>query len=1012
MLGSTQLDSYLIFLFNWLIVLVGLTLLGTIVTSASRRWSIASRHCLALALLATFLLAPIALVIASRSGIAYLVWELRPQTAEVGNVPRETSESWQPNIDEQPRAQPVIAQSDKESDGEPLEANSIHATIESDSPTAIGAVSQPVSIRWVSVVRLALILTGTVWLIGSLVCFFRLGRNLQSLHLLLKRLNSVQDQELLLLVQQAQQRIGLRGHVKIFQSSSNSVPISFGILSSIIVVPKFFASQVSQEQQRAVLLHEMAHLDRRDSYVGLLQEVCHALYWWHPWILRRSKELDQLRELLCDHRVVEIEGDGRTLAEALLQIAQCAIEPRLRLPCLSSIGDQVEDLAQRLRVLCNETQLNLRPLSSVKRLGIQLVASLCVLGTAIPMVADDEKHDAKKAKVQQVPSRSDDEWIEILVVAKSHNPVAFQHGPEIVALDRKRSLSIVQRAWPQIQIAEVKNGILKAFQFSENPNILEVLHLGMTDADPAVQDYARSYICYCALQKFERNSPDYAAWYVAHRGQSLKDVLLDGYRDIAQMCDQQPATVAIQKLQERERTIDDKWKSLRSTVRSTALKESGIGAFPIKWIRSATLDQDQMAYACKLLRQIPGRPLESVDTLKSWLDDKEPLMLRASAAIGLAELDRDAAIDAMLRMIEEITRDEEGDKAGESRMRDELCWKLSELGEPRTIAELIAIMDCDNSSETIRTIDGALTSFRLQQDWVREELRPMRDGPWWRRWWEKNRERMPEPLRQVAIRDIPKTKFGKAYVPFPADMDTHEGLKAYLEQELKKDSPSYVGLGHLFSMQQDLRGIPILIGAIDSDNSYETIYGLGYYGLGFFKGENLTGVEYSPYHDGAWWRRWWEANKHRFPPEVQATPIPDYPKSAHGKSYRPFPANMDTFEGRVEYLRRELSIADSRLATAAEGLESYPDPRMIAMLIGVWVACDEAQLREECNAFVRPLYNTITKEKQFDMQAIVDAQWTAKWWRDWYQQNRSKIKGLEDFDLPDFRGELSKRAGK
>ncbi len=804
MLGSTQLDSYLIFLFNWLIVLVGLTLLGTIVTSASRRWSIASRHCLALALLATFLLAPIALVIASRSGIAYLVWELRPQTAEVGNVPRETSESWQPNIDEQPRAQPVIAQSDKESDGEPLEANSSHATIESDSPTAIGAVSQPVSIRWVSVVRLALILTGTVWLIGSLVCFFRLGRNLQSLHLLLKRLNSVQDQELLLLVQQAQQRIGLRGHVKIFQSSSNSVPISFGILSSIIVVPKFFASQVSQEQQRAVLLHEMAHLDRRDSYVGLLQEVCHALYWWHPWILRRSKELDQLRELLCDHRVVEIEGDGRTLAEALLQIAQCAIEPRLRLPCLSSIGDQVEDLAQRLRVLCNETQLNLRPLSSVKRLGIQLVASLCVLGTAIPMVADDEKHDAKKTKVQQVPSRSDDEWIEILVVAKSHNPVAFQHGPEIVALDRKRSLSIVQRAWPQIQIAEVKNGILKAYQFSESPNILEVLHLGMTDADPAVQDYARSYICYWALQKFERNSPDYAAWYVAHRGLSLKDVLLDGYRDIAQMCDQVPATVAIQKLQERERTIGDKWKPLGSAVRSTALKESGIGAFPIKWIRSATLDQDQMAYACKLLRQIPGRPLESVDTLKSWLDDKEPLMLRASAAIGLAELDRDAAIDAMLRMIEEITRDEEGDKAGESRMRDELCWELSELGEPRTIPELIAIMDCDNSRDTIGTIDGALTSFRLGQ-WVREELRPMRDGPWWRRWWEKNRERMPEPLRQVAIRDIPKTKFGKAYVPFPADMDTHEGLKAYLEQELEKDSPSYVGLGYLFSMQQDLR---------------------------------------------------------------------------------------------------------------------------------------------------------------------------------------------------------------
>lgn len=288
----------------------------------------------------------------------------------------------------------------------------------------------------------------------------------------------------------------------------------------------------------------------------------------------------------------------------------------------------------------------------------------------------------------------------------------------------------------------------------------------------------------------------------------------------------------------------------------------------------------------------------------------------------------------------------------------------------------------------------------------------MRDGPWWSRWWEKNRQRMPEPLPQIAIRDIPKTTFGKNYVPFPADMDTYEGLKAYLEEELKKDRPRYFNLGYLFSMQQDLRGIPILIGAIDADNSYETIYGLGYYGLGFYKGVDLTGVEYSPYHDGAWWRRWWDANKHRFPPEVQATPIPDYPKSVHGKSYRPFPANMDTFEGRVDYLRRELAVADSQLDTAAEGLGAYPDPRMIAMLIGVWVACDEAQMKEESNAFVRQLYNAIAREKQFDMQAIVDAEWTAEWWRDWYQTNRSRIKGLENVDLPDFRVELSKRVEK
>ncbi|MFA6243180.1 MAG: hypothetical protein WC655_19745, partial [Candidatus Hydrogenedentales bacterium] len=76
--------------------------------------------------------------------------------------------------------------------------------------------------------------------------------------------------------------------------------------------------------------------------------------------------------------------------------------------------------------------------------------------------------------------------------------------------------------------------------------------------------------------------------------------------------------------------------------------------------------------------------------------------------------------------------------------------------------------------------------------------------------------------------------------------------------------------------------IPVLIGVIDSDNSYYTVYGIGYFALGYDKLGELTGVRYSPYHDGAWWRRWWDANKSRFPKEAQDIPIPDLPKTANG----------------------------------------------------------------------------------------------------------------------------------
>jgi hypothetical protein len=87
----------------------------------------------------------------------------------------------------------------------------------------------------------------------------------------------------------------------------------------------------------------------------------------------------------------------------------------------------------------------------------------------------------------------------------------------------------------------------------------------------------------------------------------------------------------------------------------------------------------------------------------------------------------------------------------------------------------------------------------------------------------------------------------------------------------------------------DPRAIPYLIGIIDADNSYtegpdDTIYRVGHFCL-----TNLTGVNFSRFHDGPWWRRWWEENKSNFPEEARAIPIPDLPKTAQARNYVPFP---------------------------------------------------------------------------------------------------------------------------
>ena len=63
--------------------------------------------------------------------------------------------------------------------------------------------------------------------------------------------------------------------------------------------------------------------------------------------------------------------------------------------------------------------------------------------------------------------------------------------------------------------------------------------------------------------------------------------------------------------------------------------------------------------------------------------------------------------------------------------------------------------------------------------------------------------------------------------------------------------------------------MPWLIGMIEADGTYSSIYAVGWLGLG-----KLTGVSYDKSHDGAWWRAWWEKNKSRFPAEARAVAIP------------------------------------------------------------------------------------------------------------------------------------------
>ncbi len=73
-----------------------------------------------------------------------------------------------------------------------------------------------------------------------------------------------------------------------------------------------------------VLLHDAAHLARRNDWSNLAQQVVVALFRFNPAVLWISRQLSLEREIACDDRVTLATGTTKRYALCLTKLAELA----------------------------------------------------------------------------------------------------------------------------------------------------------------------------------------------------------------------------------------------------------------------------------------------------------------------------------------------------------------------------------------------------------------------------------------------------------------------------------------------------------------------------------------------------------------------------------------------------------------------------------------------------------------------------------------------------------------
>lgn len=154
----------------------------------------------------------------------------------------------------------------------------------------------------------------------------------------------------------ARQILQIKPSAQILKSKDIQIPLTYGWRKPIILLPHN-AADWSSEQQRIVLLHEMAHIKRKDQFIQSLCHISLALFWFNPlvWILKRRLQTEQ--ERACDDLVINTGISASDYATQLLNIARNLSS---NTPIATVPFARKADLPNRIRLILN-TRINRTP---------------------------------------------------------------------------------------------------------------------------------------------------------------------------------------------------------------------------------------------------------------------------------------------------------------------------------------------------------------------------------------------------------------------------------------------------------------------------------------------------------------------------------------------------------------------------------------------------------------------------------------------------------------------------
>lgn len=227
-----------------------------------------------------------------------------------------------------------------------------------------------------------------LWSLGVLMCSLRPLLGWHTLRRLRRVGVSPASDDVLLTMRRVSERLGLCCTVRVLQSTLAQVPVVVGYMRPMILLPVSLVTSIPAAQLEAILAHELAHVQRHDFVVNLLQTVVETLFFYHPAVWWLSHQIRIEREHCCDDIVVRMLGNRVEYGRALLAIEE--LRGRRTVLALGVADGSLLSRVRRIVGLHSEhTAISLAECLPAALLGIALIGISSVLSMTWNLAAKD-----------------------------------------------------------------------------------------------------------------------------------------------------------------------------------------------------------------------------------------------------------------------------------------------------------------------------------------------------------------------------------------------------------------------------------------------------------------------------------------------------------------------------------------------------------------------------------------------------------------------------------------------